>query len=193
MRPLSPVGPGIELTGTERAAQLSGFQPLSPSESRTYCLKYSASLACWDWLALVEYVNRARGWLSCSCETAWFRALGSVSDWGPPLPPVPPMPGPEENSLLACRPGTISGAHKASTMEASPTRRPAAASARVSGPGRLSPRLSSPGLSSPRPSESAPSKVPPGVRPYRGAERHSETRRPQTRIRSRPSALSMAR
>ena len=172
MRPLSPGGPGIELTGTERAAQSSTFQPLSPSVSKTYCLKYSASLACSDWVALVEYVNRARGWPSCSCATAWFRALGSLRDWPLP-PPVPPMPGPEENSLLGCRPGTSSGAHKASTIDASPTRRPAAASARVSGPGPFSPCSR--------------------ARPYRGAERHSDTRRPQTRIRSRPSALSMAR
>ena len=62
MRPLSPVGPGIELTGTERAAQLSTFQPLSPSESKTYCLKYSASLACWDWLAS-HGCDEAQGYL----------------------------------------------------------------------------------------------------------------------------------
>src|SRR6266702_3480416 len=93
MRLLSPGGPEIELTGTERAAQSSTFQPLSPSVSKTYCLKYPASLACSDWVALVEYVNRARGWASCNCATAWFRALDSVRDW--PLPaPVPPMPGP---------------------------------------------------------------------------------------------------
>src|SRR5579859_2623224 len=103
------------------------------------------------------------------------------------------MPGPEESSLLGCRPGTSSGTHNARTTDASPTRRPAAASARVSGPASR-PLIrsavlvcSSAGVSEYAP---APRRV---VLSYSDPDRHSETSLPHTRIRSRPSALSMAR
>ena len=118
---------------------------------------------------------------------------GRASPGLPPLPPLPPMPGPEESSLLGCRPGTSSGTHSARTTDASPTRRPAAASARVSGPASR-PLIrsavlvcSSAGVSG---YAAAPRRA---VLSYSDPDRHSETSLPHTRIRSRPSALSMAR
>ena len=82
--------------------------------------------------------------------------------------------------------------------DARPTRRPAAASARVSGPGSC-PVARCAGLVSP--SAGIPAYAPPSARPwprlptasYSEPDRHSETSLPHTRIRSRPSALSMAR
>ena len=126
------------------------------------------------------------------CDSVSGRAIAAL------VPPLPPMPGPEENSLLGCRPGTSSGTHSARTTDASPTRRPAAASARVSGPGSR-PVIWPAGLvcsSAGIPGYTSPARAGsrrPVPSSYSEPDRHSETSLPQTRIRSRPSALSMAR
>ena len=66
-----------------------------------------------------------------SCDSCTF-GLGNPSA-APPLPPVPPIPGCPPNSRVVCSPGMNSGRQSASRTEAVPTRRPAAASGRVSG------------------------------------------------------------
>ena len=137
------------------------------------------------------------GCLAWSSRIVCDSVSGRDSPAPVPLPPLPPMPGPEENSLLGCRPGTSSGTHSARTTDASPTRRPAAASARVSGPGSR-PVIRPAGLicsSAGIPGYTSPARAAPRrpIPSYSEPDRHSETSLPHTRIRSRPSALSMAR
>ena len=69
----------------------------------------------------------------CSSLLIWVLGSGNPA----PLPapgPCPPMPGwPLPNSRVTCSPGMISGTQSATATEAAPTRRPAAATAVVSG------------------------------------------------------------